>query len=88
MDITQGDFLIRRRDNMLALVVEHGGGSHDWYDLRLASGRTVTVSASGIKAKYSPLPKDISVEVEKIVRKSGLTSSTLDEAKRAVEGSR
>ena len=46
-----GTRLRRRRDGAEGTIVEHGGGSHDWFDVNV-NGRTVTVSASGIREKY------------------------------------
>lgn len=49
---------VRKRDGMKAIVVTIGGGSHNWVDIKLASGRIVTVSESGLRRKYDPVPED------------------------------
>lgn len=51
-DIVEGDTFTRKHDGMEAVVVYVGGGAHNWIDIRLSSGRKVTVSATGLRKKY------------------------------------
>lgn len=50
--LTIGSFLLRKSDKVGARIVEHGGGSHDWFDIEMENSRIVTISASGIRSKY------------------------------------
>lgn len=45
---------VRKKDGMKAIVTHIGGGGYDWIDLKLASGRTVTISLTGLRKKYDP----------------------------------